>query len=208
MKIADLEQRMNEKNRILHDAIINSVNQALSQHQPSYASALGGCTPKVPVISVNSVPGGPPHPTQGPNVSGVSQSDGHFKRPTGQPIRNQGRGRSPSVKRLRDNDGLPVDRTERSNSRPPQKPCVVGTSNNAVQTQRKMRSPPADIFVWGVHPNTTPQDIVEALAESGILIQVEDVEKKSREEAYLLSYRIRLKAEDLHKAPSSVASKS
>ena len=64
------------------------------------------------------------------------------------------RGRSPSTKRLRSNDGTSVDVPRRSGSRPPQKKCVVGTSNNAVQTTRKMRSPPADIFVWGVHPDT------------------------------------------------------
>ena len=63
-----------------------------------------------------------------------------------------------------------------------------------------MRSPPADIFVWGVHPDTSLQDIVADLGDSGIVIQEKDIEKKSKEEAYLVSYRIRLKAEDLQKA--------
>ena len=63
-----------------------------------------------------------------------------------------------------------------------------------------MRSPPADIFVWGIHPDTSIPDIVADLRDSGIVIQKRDVEKKSKAEAYLVSYRIRLKAEDLQKA--------
>ena len=116
------------------------------------------------------------------------------------------RGRSPSTKRLRSEDGAavegPVDRDgrDRSNSRPPSKKCVVGTSNNSVLTSRKMRSPPADIFVWGIHPDTTIPDIVADLAESGIIVQEKDVQKKSRAEANLVSYKISVKAEDLQMA--------
>ena len=67
--------------------------------------------------------------------------------------------------------------------------CVVGTANPAT-SRRKMRSPPAAIFVWGVHPETTIEDIVNDLAESDIKIDVKDVEKKSKDEAYLVSYKI------------------
>ena len=31
---------------------------------------------------------------------------------------------------------------------------VVGTASSST-SGRKMRSPPADIFIWGVHPDTT-----------------------------------------------------
>ena len=120
------------------------------------------------------------------------------------------RGRSPSIKRLRNNDGISVDvtgegqtsspRPERGNSRPPQRKCVVGTSNNSVLTCRKMRSPPADIFVWGIHPDTTIQDIVADLAQSGVIIEEKDVQKKSRPEANLMSFKISVKAEDLQVA--------
>ena len=44
-----------------------------------------------------------------------------------------------------------------------------------------MRSLPADIFVWGVHPDTTPEDIVSDLAESGINITTKDIMKKSKD---------------------------
>ena len=75
--------------------------------------------------------------------------------------------------------------------------CVVGSSNNAVQTGRKMRSPPADIFVWGVHPDTTVQDIIADLADSGVIVDEKDIEKKSKPEAFLCSYKISVKAEQL-----------
>ena len=87
------------------------------------------------------------------------------------------------------------DRSQSQNIK--QKKCVVGTSN---QTGRKMRSPPADIFVYGVHPDTTPDDIVEDLACSNIIIRAQDIVIKSREEAFLKSYKISVKAEDLQKA--------
>ena len=63
-----------------------------------------------------------------------------------------------------------------------------------------MRSPPAAIFVWGVHPETTIDDIVNDLAESDIKVDVKDVEKKSKDEAYLVSYKINIHSDDLEKA--------
>ena len=70
-----------------------------------------------------------------------------------------------------------------------------------------MKSPPADIFIWGVHPSTTPEDIVEDLAYSDIKIQVSDIEKKTRQDGErpsgLDSYKISIKAEDLTKALSA-----
>ena len=74
---------------------------------------------------------------------------------------------------------------------------MVGTSD---KVGRKMKSPPADIFVWGVHPETSIDDIVNDLAESNIVIKATDIEKNSRDEAYLCSYRISVHASDLQKA--------
>ena len=76
---------------------------------------------------------------------------------------------------------------------------VVGTSNPAI-TGRKMKSPPAAIFVWGVHPETTTEDIVNDLAASDIHIEAKDIEKKSREEAFLMSYKINVPGDQLTKA--------
>ena len=63
-----------------------------------------------------------------------------------------------------------------------------------------MRAPPADIFVWGVHSETTKEDIINDLAASDIQIGVKDIERKSKPEAPLHSYRISVPALDLQKA--------
>ena len=113
-------------------------------------------------------------------------------------LQQQTRGRSPSVKRPRADDGNDVVSSAKEVPNKPQKTkAVVGTSDKA---GRKMKSPPADIFVWGVHPDTSIDDIVNDLAESNIVIKATDVEKKSKEEAYLCSYRISVPAGDLQKA--------
>ena len=63
-----------------------------------------------------------------------------------------------------------------------------------------MKSPPGDIFIYGVHPDTTEKDIVNDLKESDIIIETKDVVKKSRPDSGLNSYKISVKAEDLQKA--------
>ena len=114
--------------------------------------------------------------------------------------RDRKRSVSPSVKRPRieDGDGTVTEGkdTTRLSARP--KP-VVGTSDS-IKTGRKMRSPPADIFIWGVHPDTTIEDIVNDLASSDITIKESDVMKKSNKDAYLCSYKIGVPANDLQKA--------
>ena len=107
------------------------------------------------------------------------------------------RSRSPSVKRFRNEDGstTEISQAAQNNS----KKGVVGTSNPAI-TGRKMKSPPAAIFVWGVHPETTTEDIVNDLAASDIHIEAKDIEKKSREEAFLMSYKINVPGDQLTKA--------
>ena len=80
---------------------------------------------------------------------------------------------SHSVKRRRGLDGEAVEE-ERSQSKSRQKKFVVETSSS-VQTGRKMRSPTANIFVYGVHPLTSVEDIVADLAESDVKIEVTDI---------------------------------
>ena len=65
---------------------------------------------------------------------------------------------------------------------------------------RKLRSPPADIFVWGLHPETTVDDLIKDLGECGIAVESTGVVKKSKEGAALLSFKISVRAEDLSKA--------
>ena len=118
-----------------------------------------------------------------------------------QPGQTRGRSTSPSVKRVRtEEDGsYAAAANQRVNLAQGKPKPVVGTSDSNL-TGRKMRSPPADIFVWGVHPLTSIEDIVNDLAASGIDIKDSDVEKKSKPEAYLCSYKISVPIPDLTKA--------
>ena len=79
------------------------------------------------------------------------------------------------------------------------KKTVVGTCGSSTNG-RLMKSPPADIFVWGLHPETLPEDIVKDLGDSGINIEAKDVLKKSKDGAALLSFKVSVRAEDLQKA--------
>ena len=60
---------------------------------------------------------------------------------------------------------------------------MIGTgTSKSTNSTRKLRSPPADILVWGMHPETTPED----LADCDIPIVVKDIVKKPRDGAALL----------------------
>ena len=63
-----------------------------------------------------------------------------------------------------------------------------------------MRSPPADVFIYGVHPATAIEDIIADLAESGVEIDSANINLMSKAEANLKSFKISVKAEDLQKA--------
>ena len=76
----------------------------------------------------------------------------------------------------------------------------VVTGSGTSDRIRKMKSPPVDIFVYGVPRNTTKEDIVEDLAESEIQTSLEDVILMSKGNPSVVSYRISVKAEDLSKA--------
>ena len=57
----------------------------------------------------------------------------------------------------------------RSRSQSKARKFLIGTLNTKEAAGRKMKSPPADIFIYGVHPETTVEDIVNDLEESDIL---------------------------------------
>ena len=208
-KIDTLKNEMNIKNQALLEVINNKFNEVIkhvsagSAPQPlSFAAVAGARHPGGAGVHGE---GGGARPGPGLPVAGPV-----FKTPE-QP--GQGRGRvsdkqqsgvgserdRSNSKRRRTDEGYIDDNSvrERSQSQSKQRKFVVGTSN---QVGRKMRSPPADIFVYGVHPDTSPEDIVQDLAFSDIIIKPEDIVKKSRDEAFLKSYKISVKAEDLLKA--------
>ena len=54
--------------------------------------------------------------------------------------------------------------------------------------------------MYGGFTLTAIQDIIADLADSGVIIQERDIEKKSKKEAFLVSYKISVKAEDLQRA--------
>ena len=227
-KLDSLKNEMNVKNQAIMELIHNKfaqVSQLLSQGPapqqgqhtpyqqvpPSYAGVVAsrapghvgqpgdrgrgghGCEGGQTVPTFNIVPPTPTYQGGGHCARGrANQGDDHINR-----------SRSNSNKRRRMDEGIReesekvVKDRSQSQSTNKQKKFVVGTSN---QAGRKMRSPPADIFVYGVHPDTTPEDIVQDLAFSEIIIKTEDITVKSKEEAYLKSYKISVKAEDLQKA--------
>ena len=87
---------------------------------------------------------------------------------------------------------------DRSNSR---LRAVSGTFNSAGdQGVRKMKVAPVDIFVYGVHKDTTFDDIVEELKYSKIDIVKDDIEEKTREGSNVKSFKISIKAEFLEQA--------
>ena len=73
-------------------------------------------------------------------------------------------------------------------------------SADSAKAGRKMKSPPADIFIWGVHHETTAEDIVNDLAASGIKIETKDVQLKSKDEANFRSFKVSVPATCLEQA--------
>ena len=79
-----------------------------------------------------------PPPRPGGASSHAGAVGGHLSQHLGVSRDSRVRGRSPSIKRMRSEDGTAVevesekagDIRNRSSSRPSQKKCVVGTSNN------------------------------------------------------------------------------
>ena len=203
-KIEELEKRIDIKNKAFFESL-----------QREMRSMIAGINPSVSAPSFASVAaramGPPPAP---PQDRGRPGRDPHYGRAQG-----FNRDRSTSVsKRARVDEevhahadgvgpyagGQPDHGRDgqaghrRSQSRT--KKYVVGTLNTNQRQDRKMKSPPADIFIYGVHPDTTVEDIINDLNDSDIVIEARDIVKKSKPESALHSYKISVKAEDLQKA--------
>ena len=172
-----IEKKMEEKNSSMMN-LLQSISMkvqaptAASAVPPSFSHTYAGVTN---ASGRNQVQGRPQHLYGGGSSNGFERS------------------RSPSVKRRGDDDI-----SEPKKKKPTTNPIVVGT--RCSDRQRKMRSPPADIFVYGVPRDTTKEDIVEDLAESDIRIATEDIALMSKGNPSVVSYRISVKAEDLQKA--------
>ena len=148
-KIDALESRINQKQRVLHDSILDSVNRALAsvsvslnrkiesgeqtQVFPTAQNQLSVSSEQNHGVQVRVTPSGNqpvPSDQQEQGQWSTVASRGHLKTAA-----NSGKQRersvSPSVRRLRDNAGRAVDTSNRSNSKPPHKPCVIGTSSQS-----------------------------------------------------------------------------
>ena len=86
-----------------------------------------------------------------------------------------------------------------SSSRTKNNQFISGTSCS-VANGRRMKTPPANIFVWGLLEDTTKDDIVADLSLSGITVTESDIEMKSKPESRMKSYRISVPAHTLSMA--------
>ena len=197
-KMSEMEKRIDIKNRGYFESLKSEMKTMLSDivkpapSVPSYSNVARGAMGPPPTPS-------PMHlPSRGRSsvpISGQSNVAGF----------NLRRERSQSAsKRPRVEDDDPFNNSEvpasQNRSHSKTRKYLVGTLNTKEASGRKMKSPPGDIFIYGVHPDTTEEDIVNDLKESDIIIETKDVVKKSRPDSGLNSYKISVKAEDLQKA--------
>ena len=161
-------------------SIINLITNGQGQHI-NYANALSGLNAGYIPVYPNVPTGNAKQPVNANTAPGNDISD-----------------RLRSSKRRRNEDGSFTEVVHQANASnklhqdhtkgtaKSAKKAVVGTSNSSVPG-RKMRTPPADIFVWGVHRDTSVHDIIKDLEDSDIKISEGDIEKKSKPEANLCS---------------------
>ena len=221
-RIDNLEKKMDKKHSELLSAMrsmLESTGRSQQQQAPiqgSYAGAVGGLGGQGHQYGEGGrqLQGGAggqrlPQGVRQGQQQGAGGRQNYLEVPSFSGLQNgnqSGRGfsrsRSPSIKRFRNEDGSATEiegQFQSGQNKKNKKTAVIGTSNSAV-TGRKMKSPPADIFVWGIHPETTIEDIINDLAASDIKVEVKDIEQKSKKEAYLVSYKISVPASDLSKA--------
>ena len=197
-KMAEMEKRIDIKNRGYFESLRAEMRSMLSDTvkpstAPSYSSVTRGAMGPPP----------PPPSTALPMRGRSSAPSGGQSNVTGVSFNRRDRSQSASKRpRVEEDDPSFNSEVPASNNRSQSKTrkYLVGTLNTKEAAGRKMKSPPGDIFIYGVHPDTTEEDIVNDLKESDIIIETKDVVKKSREGSGLNSYKISVKAEDLQKA--------
>ena len=201
-KIEELEKRIDTKNKAYFESLqtelrslIAGINPTVSG--PSFASARAMGPPLAPAPQDRGRPGRDLN--RGGAQSFRDRSTSANKRARVEDAHELAGGESPEA----GGQALHVhdrhhSRQNRSQSRT--KKYVVGTLNTNQRQGRKMKSPPVDIFIYGMHPDTTDDDIINDLKDSDIVIEARDIIKKSKPESALHSYKISVNAEDLQKA--------
>ena len=189
-KIDKLEKKMDQKHKELLNAMHSMLQGAgKSQQQVSFTSNQGTYAGAVSLgnqgpqglgqahhhqVAEQSVGQGNHYLTVPSSVPGARWDSGASR----QGSRGPNRSRSPSTKRLKSHDGSITEIVQPTYNPRNVKKSVIGTSDSKLNG-RKMKSPPADIFVWGVHPETTVEDIINDLAASDIKVDAKDIVKKS-----------------------------
>ena len=224
MNLHQLECKLDKKHAYLianldrwSTSIVNMIKGPNVAHAFSYADIVQGpnglptfCNiPSKSHPQINQPQPQPFYPVNQPPPLGVAGHDNRGIYSAGGAVGGQ-RPRSNS-KRRRNEDGSYTEVGSTPNSLPSsQKQQLKGNPNGkqnakpkpivGTATGRKMRSPPADIFVLGVHPSTTIDDIVKDLIDRDITIEAKDVVKMLKKEASLCSYKISVRSADLSKA--------
>ena len=181
-RMTALEKKMDEKNTEVVK-MLQSLNAKMSECPPVSAPPP---RPSFTQSYANVTNPGSPLPQ--------SQTQGHPQNPAtyrGTVFRD----RTASFKRPRsDNEASAPNKRTNIDKK------IVVTGSRTRENSRKMKSPPVDIFVYGVPKDTSKQDIIEDLADSDIIISDSDITLMSKGTPAVVSYKISVKAGDLDKA--------
>ena len=226
-KFADLEKRIDEKNKATIEAVKGMCDKVIKTSSEKSSSAPVHGQPG-PVGSVATV--GVPAPVLGQYARVVEGAAGFPALPNVDRVRaTTFRERSSSASKRRRTGDHPDEHAgedhhasaghsqQQNSGTSPDPPgwtpagsrrghraqkFVLGTGNrNTAGAVRRMKTSRADVFVYAVDPDTTVDDIVADLAYSEIEVAASHVVKKTREGSTGLDcYRISVKREDLVKA--------
>ena len=153
-KIAEMEKRIDVKNRGYFESLRTEMRSMLSDITKP---------PAVQAPSYSSVTRGPMGPPPVPSLSNrgrpslLNSGQGYVTGLQQRRERSQSANKRPRV----EEDDLPSNsETPASKNRSQSKTrnYLVGTLNTNEASGRKMKSPPGDIFIYGVHQDTTEED--------------------------------------------------
>lgn len=172
-----LEKKVEEKDKAVMD-LLKSIDMKMKTPTPSfsYANAAGAG------LGLSGFVQGRP---QLPSTAGGSAPS--------TTVRGNFRERTASFKRSRNE----IEHAVSNKRKAVEKPVVSGS--RTMDSGRRMKSPPVDIFVSGVPRDTKKEDIIADLGDSDIKITDTDIVLMSKGTPAVVSFKISVKAEDLDK---------
>jgi len=182
-RIKTLEQMMEDKNK----AVVAMIQTLSTKMDAIYLTPLSYArvTNPAPLGIISSL-----------NVPGMNKGHPPQLVLNGIPNKSVKDGRTPQVKRKEEvafGFSEVINKRKKNFSK---QNVIVGTGS----TESKLRSLPADIFVYGLLKDTSNQELVEELSRNDIMVNSEDVAQMSKEEAHFKSFKVSMKADDLQKA--------